>query len=530
VGHARAVGLAEQVVAAERAQVDVLQAGHRLGALGLGPARAVRGEHVGAAGHAEGRPGVRVEQQLERGVPGDRVQAGAERQPAQAEVERQPLRRAGQQGHGGGEDGGGAGGGGPEAVGGVGLVAAEQLVAALAAQHRLDPRGDRAAGEPVRQRGGVGARLVERGGDRGQAAHGVLGGHDDLVVVGRVARGDPAGDVALVERSRAGEADGERRQARAGRLGRQRAQRAGVHAARQQDADLGVAAQVGADRPAQALAQLGGEHRRGLAPDGLGGHGRRARNAHHAHAVVVGDQQRARGDAPDGAHDRALPEHRPAGQQLVERHRVELARDLGEAQQRTELRREDQRVAEPRVDQRLDPERIAGQDEAALAGVPHRGRPHAAQAVGEAQAAVLVAVDQDLAVRPAGEAVPARLEGAALAGVLVQLAVGHHLHGAVLRADRLRAAGGVDERQAPRAERRAAVDETALAVGAPVRLGVEQHVERVGPRRRRVAQRDDAGDPAHQQAPYTAKLRLPPSRVKPGGGICRSEPPSRGTS
>src|SRR5262249_60835491 len=76
-------------------------------------------------------------------------------------------------------------------------VAAEQLVAAVAAQGH----GDQAAGVTGevhgRKEGGIGERLVEQSADLGEHRGGITSGERELVVLGTEALGDGAGKALL---------------------------------------------------------------------------------------------------------------------------------------------------------------------------------------------------------------------------------------------------------------------------------------------------------------------------------------------
>ena len=120
------------------------------------------------------------------------------------------------------------------------------------------------------------------------------------------------------------------------------------------------------------------------------------------------------------------------------------------------------------VVERLDPVAVAREHEATARRVPDRDREHPAQPLGEAGAVLLVEMDERLGVGVGAERVPGARELVAQLGVVVDLAVLDDDDAAVLVRDRLVAAGEVDDREAPRAERDLAVDVLAGAVGAAV--------------------------------------------------------------
>src|SRR5439155_16139177 len=83
-------------------------------------------------------------------------------------------------------------------VGGVRVVAAEQLVAALAGERDLHVLRRQLRDEICRQRGGVGERLVESRRERREQQR-RIGAQYELAVQRAVALGDPPGVGELVE-------------------------------------------------------------------------------------------------------------------------------------------------------------------------------------------------------------------------------------------------------------------------------------------------------------------------------------------
>ena len=141
-----------------------------------------------------------------------------------------------------------------EQVGDVGVVAAEELVAALAGERDLDVLGGELRDEVRRERRRVGERLVERVGQRRQEQRRVRP-QRQLAMDRAVALGDGARTGQLVER-RLFEADRERAHGLRRLLGGERGERARVDAAREEHADGHVGDQVRAHRVAQACAAL----------------------------------------------------------------------------------------------------------------------------------------------------------------------------------------------------------------------------------------------------------------------------------
>src|SRR5207244_2707142 len=180
----------------------------------------------------------------------------------------------------------------------------------------------------------------------------------------------------------------ERPQRLARLLGGERGERGRVDAAAEKDADGDVAHEVGADGVAEPCTQLLDELRVVVASNLGGRSGSRPREPRHAHLAVLPDE-----DVP-GGQLAALPEDRERRRDRVERkerlERVEI--DLA-ARERTQLRRERKLVPVLPVDERLDPEAVAREQEPASAGVPERDREHPAEASRERLALLLVEVD-----------------------------------------------------------------------------------------------------------------------------------------
>ena len=178
-----------------------------------------------------------------------------------------------------------------------------------------------------------------------------------------------------------------------------------------------------ADRVAQSRAQLVRERPAALAPHVSGRHRRRPREPPHLDAAVLRHEQVPGGQLAHVAVDRHRGWDAVEREVRLERLEVDLAGESRLAHERLELRRERQDAARDPVVERLDPERIAGQDEAARPGVPQRDREHAAQPGGEVEAALLVEVRQHLRVAVRREPVPAPRQVVLQPAVLVELAV-----------------------------------------------------------------------------------------------------------
>ena len=148
------------------------------------------------------------------------------------------------------------------------------------------------------------------------------------------------------------------------------------------------------------------------------------------------------------------------------------------------------------VEQRLDAEAVARENEPAGAAVPQRYREHAAQPLGEAVAVLLEEVHDHLGVAARPEAVAGRLELGAELGVVVDLPVLNDVDAAVLAGHRLMPSGEVDDRQAARGERDGPGDHVAVVVRAAMHERGAHRRERRGVRPARTGG-SKATDAAH---------------------------------
>jgi hypothetical protein len=133
--------------------------------------------------------------------------------------------------------------------------------------------------------------------------------------------------------------------------------------------------------------------------------------------------------------------------------------------QGAEVGGERERVPALPVDEGLDPEPVAREDEAAPPNVPDRDREHPPQALGEVDADLLIQVRQHLGVAARAKAVPGGLELAAQLAEVEYLAVLDHQHVPGLVAQRLVAVLEVDDRQPARGHADGPGDREAPAVG-----------------------------------------------------------------
>ena len=199
--------------------------------------------------------------------------------------------------------------------------------------------------------------------------------------------------------------------------------------------------------------------------------------------------------------DRQRPRDRVEREEGLERVEVDLA-----ARQRAQLGGELEPARDDAVEQRLDPEAIAGEDEAAASGIPDRDREHAAQALRESRPVLLVEMDEHLGVAVGAEAVALRLQLGAELPVVVELAVLDDDDAAVLVRDRLVAGLEVDDRQPAGGETDGAVDVDAARVGPAVD---ERRAHRLEPAPVRPRGRHDSADPTHAAESRCRARRVP---------------------
>ncbi len=142
------------------------------------------------------------------------------------------------------------------------------------------------------------------------------------------------------------------------------------------------------------------------------------------------------------------------GKRQIQRERVLVQSRLQRrvAEQRLDLRPEQQRAGRRCKVQRLDPDSVARKQQLTPPTVPQRKRKHAAQVVDTVRAVLLVQVDDDLRVSAGPKAVTPGLQSWPMRGVVVDLAVVDEPDRAVLVGHRLIARGQVDNAQAAKAK------------------------------------------------------------------------------
>ena len=108
---------------------------------------------------------------------------------------------------------------------------------------------------------------------------------------------------------------------------------------------------------------------------------------------------------------------------LIDRQRVDVARNARQLEQRLNLAGKGQPVALQGVDQRLLSHAIAGQHKTLATRVPNGQREHAAQLLEAIEAVLLVEMDDCLGIGRRAKSVPASDEPCSQFGEIVDLAV-----------------------------------------------------------------------------------------------------------
>ncbi len=286
--------------------------------------------------------------------------------------------------------------------------------------------------------------------------------HYDFVMLGSIFIGHHPGIGQFVEAALF-EADGERLD------GLRRLQRHGRH----HGTGIDAAAQEGAQRHVGDHADAHGfvelfadtDHRVGMREAGRGfGDWRR-----HLPVAALPDRAAFVGEPASGgnAADGAI-----GGQRIrnvieleveAQRLRVGLQRNTGLAQA-GDFTAEPDAVGEHGVVQRLLAEAVAGQQQAALAGIPDGKGEHAPKPLEALHALLFVQVNQRLGIAGGAELMPARHEIGAQFLVAVNLAVEDDPHRTVLIGDRLMAGGEIDDAEAAHADPAPAIHVNAFVV------------------------------------------------------------------
>ena len=300
-----------------------------------------------------------------------------------------------------------------------------------------------------------------------------------------------------------GEADRER----AGRLGRalghRRHDRGRVDPAGEEGAVGDVGHHLALDGVREALGEQVGEIVVGEVPVGLAG--RVAPGLDPGRLAFLRDQGGGGRELADALEERARGGDEAAGEVVVERRAVELRVGQAGLEERADLGGDRGAATVAAPVEGLDAELVARGDEAVAAVVPEREGEDAVEAADAVGAVLLVGVQNGLAVGAGGEAVAALLEAGAQGAVVVDLAVGDQRRGAVLRHQRLLAAGHVDDRQARVGERHRPDAPDRVAVGSAVPERLDHALGGVGAGG--AGGVEDGADAAHQSCASARAMR-----------------------
>ncbi len=417
-------------------------------------------------------------------------------------------------------------------------VAAQQLVGALTGQRHRDRLPREAAQQQETEGGDVGDRFLQVP-QRFVEQLGVVGrAGQQLVVVGAEPLRDAAGVAELVGVGVLDEADREGLHRPRAVLGHQRGDERGVQAAAQHRAERDVADHLRARRPAQQFEQpllvLGPARRRG--PRGVAAGGRLAEcrpaesrlaqgrlaggrltggylaGGRFVGRLVVGrpvglllrrpvslpHDPRRRRQLLHAGEQRPRAGHEAERQEQLGGQRVQLGGDQASGDQGLDLGGEREALAPERVVERLHAELVAHQHQPPARSVPQGDREDPLEAAGEVHPVLLIEVDDRLPVALGAQPMAAAAQPLAQLAVVVDLAVEHREHGAVLVGDWLVAAGHVDDAQPPHPERDARLDVRAALVGPAVDDRVRHRVQpRLVERRSGATSRGDATDATH---------------------------------
>ncbi len=156
---------------------------------------------------------------------------------------------------------------------------------------------------------------------------------------------------------------------------------------------------------------------------------------------------------------------------MIDPPRIRPGRDHARGQEGLDLRAPQEPAIDLGVIERADPHAVTPQDERPVVPVPERNGELPPSPGEHPFAQVFIEVGPGLGVAPGLEPVPAREQFLAQFGILKQLAVERDPDRLILIADRLPAAGQVNDRQPPSSERHPRLDVDLLVVGPSVRNG-----------------------------------------------------------
>jgi hypothetical protein len=441
-----------------------------LGEEGAKPARvAQRGVRVEAA---EQLPQAKVERQVDVAHRQDRVEGARQGAPQRGERSSERLHQL---------------------VGTVGRVAGEELVGAVAGEGDLDVSAGEAREQGGREDRAVGERL---GSERRKLGKEVDQGPgaDLLDVVVGAERASHGGEVGgLVER-RFREADRKGADPAPGHVGGGEGDERGVDPAGEKDADRYIGDELALHRAAQDRPDL----RDVVAEGPIGGFFgllRRGVSAQLDRSTGARPQQVALAQLVDAAHDAHRGWYVVELQVGLESGLVDRAGHRARPQQGAQLRREDQPRGSAGPVERLDPHRVASEEESPLGGVVEAEREHPIEARERGLAVEAVLGGDHLGVGGGAKAQAGSLRFPAQLAEVIDLTVESDAHLAVDVPHRLRSGRGeVDDGQAAMAQDAVPQYFDALAVGAAV--GELQRHRRHGMSGVRTG-KQHAADPAH---------------------------------
>ena len=281
----------------------------------------------------------------------------------------------------------------------VDRVAAEQLVGTLAGQHDLDVLARFLRDEPQRNQCRIGYRVVEVPDDLGNGS-GELGGGDHLDDVlradrcGRFCRDVDLGIALTFETGREGDQVGVVAH-------RQRRDRRGVDTTGQERTDGDVGAHVLGDRILECLGDFLVARLLGARCKRLGRELRREIPRERGLLARTHPGEAARLQASDLLVQCFRLRYVLQNGVVLDGTRIQLGTDadqIGEFEQALLLAAERGATGAGRDEQRLDPERIARDEQLACVGVPDREREHSAQAPDRVLTPVVECSDDGLGV------------------------------------------------------------------------------------------------------------------------------------
>ena len=292
------------------------------------------------------------------------------------------------------------------------------------------------------------------------------------------------------------EADGERPDRVHAELVHEGDDAARVEAARQEHAERHVAHQMALHGPAQRRHQL-------RLPVGLGarlasGDVALERPVASRDGLLAGlaDEDVAGCELRDAGEDRRRTGDVPQREVVVQRLRIELGIEP-RREQALGLRAPDQAITETRHVERLDADAIAAEHQTVRLRIPDGEGEHAVEPRRDVDALLLVEMRDHLDVGVGAQHVAACLELPRQLGGVVDLAVADHLDRAVLVAERLLAAGNVDDGEPAHPEGDLAMGVLAERVRAAVHHDVAHRAHPRGAGSLSGGESHLAGDPAH---------------------------------